>query len=47
MALDPQKTHWFNDGKYGLFIHFGVYSMLGANGKAKDVRYCRMDHEYL
>ena len=35
MALDPQKTHWFNDGKYGLFIHFGVYSMLGGEWKGK------------
>ena len=23
------KTDWFTDARFGLFIHFGLYSLLG------------------
>lgn len=36
MSLNPQISHWFNDGKYGLFIHFGLYSMLGGEYKGQE-----------
>ena len=26
---------WFADGKYGLFIHFGLYSILGGEYRGK------------
>lgn len=28
---------WFKDGKYGLFIHFGLYSLLGGEYRGKEV----------
>ena len=28
---------WFTDGKYGLFIHFGLYSILGGEYRGKVV----------
>ena len=24
------RLKWFNDAKYGMFIHFGLYSQLGG-----------------
>lgn len=32
--MDKEKsTDWFEKARYGLFVHFGLYSMLGrANG---------------
>lgn len=38
-AADYQaRMKWFKDAKYGMFIHFGLYSQLGGvwNGKAVD-----------
>jgi alpha-L-fucosidase len=28
-AIKNERTQWFQDAKFGLFIHWGVYSMLG------------------
>jgi len=28
LSLDPQKAQWFKDAKFGMFIHWGLYSML-------------------
>lgn len=29
------KTQWFSEGKYGLFIHFGLYSLLAGEWEGK------------
>ncbi len=26
---EDQRLQWFRDAKFGMFIHWGVYSMLG------------------
>lgn len=31
-----QRMQWFNDAKYGMFIHFGLYSQLGGIYKGND-----------
>ncbi|MGD1009206.1 MAG: alpha-L-fucosidase [Candidatus Aminicenantales bacterium] len=31
------KTHWFRDAKFGLFIHWGVYSMIGREEWARQI----------
>ncbi len=28
LKLDPQKAEWFRDAKFGMFIHWGLYSIL-------------------
>ena len=28
LKLDPQKAEWFKDAKFGMFIHWGLYSIL-------------------
>ncbi len=28
LKLDPQKAGWFKDAKFGMFIHWGLYSIL-------------------
>lgn len=28
LSLDPQKAEWFKEAKFGMFIHWGLYSML-------------------
>ena len=28
LKLDPQKSEWFRDAKFGMFLHWGLYSML-------------------
>ena len=28
LKLDPQKAEWFQDAKFGMFIHWGLYSIL-------------------
>lgn len=28
LSLSPEKADWFRDAKFGMFIHFGLYSML-------------------
>lgn len=35
LSLDPQKAEWFKNAKFGIFVHWGLYSML--EGKYKDV----------
>ncbi|MBK1825537.1 alpha-L-fucosidase [Haloferula rosea] len=32
-----QRMQWFTDAKFGLFIHYGVYSTLGGEWKGKPV----------
>jgi len=36
LSLPPEKAQWFRDAKFGMFIHWGLYSMLeGAyNGRS-------------
>ena len=31
-----ERMQWFNDAKYGMFIHFGLYSQLGGIYKGND-----------
>ena len=33
-----KRVQWFADAQYGLFIHFGAYSMLGGEWNGKDVK---------
>lgn len=35
LSLDPSKAEWFKDAKFGMFIHWGLYSVLEGsyNGK--------------
>ena len=33
LSLDPQKAEWFKDAKFGMFIHWGLYSMLEGSYK--------------
>lgn len=33
LSLDPQKAQWFKDAKFGMFVHFGLYSMLEGEYK--------------
>lgn len=28
LSLDPQKAEWFKEAKFGMFIHWGLYSMM-------------------
>lgn len=28
LSLDPQKAEWFKEAKFGMFIHWGLYSLL-------------------
>ena len=28
MSLSPEKVEWFKDAKFGMFIHWGLYSIL-------------------
>ncbi|MDH4198168.1 MAG: alpha-L-fucosidase, partial [Candidatus Aminicenantes bacterium] len=32
---DAERTQWFRDAKFGLFIHWGVYSMIGREEWAR------------
>lgn len=36
-APTPDKTQWFRDAKFGLFIHWGVYSMIGREEWARQI----------
>ena len=27
----PARMKWWNDARYGMFVHFGTYSLLGRN----------------
>ena len=31
------KTQWFQDAKFGMFIHWGLYSKLAGNGRTKGI----------
>lgn len=33
LLLNPQKAQWFKEAKFGMFIHWGLYSMLGGEYK--------------
>lgn len=33
LSLNPQKAEWFKDAKFGMFIHWGLYSMLEGSYK--------------
>ena len=33
-----QRMQWFIDAEYGLFMHFGLYSILGGEWKGQEVR---------
>jgi len=35
-AAYQERMQWFDDAKFGLFIHFGVYSTLGGQWKGKN-----------
>ncbi len=30
LSLDPEKAEWFKEAKFGMFVHWGLYSMLGG-----------------
>lgn len=32
-----QRMKWFKDAKYGMFIHFGLYSQLGGEWKGEEI----------
>lgn len=33
LSLPPEKAQWFKDAKFGMFVHFGLYSMLEGEYK--------------
>lgn len=35
LSIDPQQVEWFKNAKFGIFVHWGLYSILG--GKYEDV----------
>ena len=36
--MKDTKQQWFKDAKYGLFIHFGLFSLLGGVYKGKETQ---------
>ena len=32
-ASNLEAREWFQDAKFGLFVHWGVYSVMGGGGK--------------
>lgn len=32
------RQQWFKDAKFGLFVHWGLYSLLGGVYKGKEAR---------
>jgi alpha-L-fucosidase len=36
-AAQPDRLQWFRDAKFGLFIHWGVYSMIGREEWARQI----------
>ena len=39
-----QRMSWWVEAKYGMFIHFGLYSQLGGEWEGKDhAQLCRVD----
>ena len=41
------SNHWFIDAKYGLMIHFGLYSLLGGEYKNYKMQsYCEWIQSY-
>lgn len=36
--MKDTKQQWFKEAKYGLFIHFGLFSILGGEWKGKSVK---------
>ena len=33
-----ERMHWFREAKYGMFIHFGLYSQLGGIYKGNSTK---------
>ena len=33
LSLDPSKAEWFCEAKFGMFIHWGLYSVLEGSHK--------------
>jgi len=40
ISLEPQSREWFQDSRFGLFIHWGVYSVLGDGEWVMNNRRC-------
>ncbi|MBP1660690.1 MAG: retaining alpha-L-fucosidase, partial [Candidatus Aminicenantes bacterium] len=36
-ARSPDRLQWFREAKFGLFIHWGVYSMIGREEWARQL----------
>jgi len=46
-AAGPDRTAWFREAKFGLFIHWGVYSMIGREEWARQILQIPVDeYEY-
>ncbi len=37
-AAYEERMQWFTDAKFGLFIHYGVYSILGGEWQGEEIR---------
>ncbi|HEU5222875.1 MAG TPA: alpha-L-fucosidase [Candidatus Lumbricidophila sp.] len=37
MSTTPARTTWFTDARFGLFVHFGAYSVLGGEEWARSI----------
>ena len=45
-TVPEDRMQWWNDAKFGMFIHWGVYSVPAGFYQEKPVtRYRRMDYE--
>ena len=44
--FSAQRTQWWRDGRFGMFIHFGVYSHLAGEYRRADGSVCR-DAEWI
>ena len=31
-----RRMEWYRDARFGMFIHWGLYSLLGENGRGKE-----------
>ena len=40
-----KNREWFQDAKYGLFVHWGVYSIMGGGGDQGD-RQCQQGRDH-
>ncbi len=37
VSFDDQRTQWFEDARFGIFIHWGGYSVIGRNEWAREM----------